>query len=318
MEAIILVGGFGTRLRPLTLTVPKPLLSLANVPMLERLVRELPAQFDRVLLAVNYRADDIASHFGNIDTGREVIVVPEPEPLGTGGAMRNCRDHVTGTVAVFNGDVVSSLDLTAMLTQHRATGARGTLALWEVADPSRYGVVELRGTEILQFQEKPAPGTELSQLINAGTYLLEPELLDLIPTGRKVSVEREIFPVVAGDGLHGFPFGGYWVDAGTPESYLEANRLLLARQATVSHRGAEIRGRALIADDAALDGCVIGPDAVIGPGVQLTACEVRHSVVLGGVTARDAVIAEAIVGPDITLAGDCRREVIAPSGRSAW
>ncbi len=318
MEAIILVGGFGTRLRPLTLTVPKPLLPLANVPMLERLVRELPAAFDTVLLAVNYRADDIALHFGKIDAGRRVIVVPEAEPLGTGGAMRNCRDHVTGTAAVFNGDVVSSLDLTAMLAQHRATGARGTLALWEVADPSRYGVVELRGSEILQFQEKPTPGTELSRLINAGTYLLEPEVLDLIPAGRKVSVEREIFPVVAGDGLYGFPFDGYWVDAGTPESYLEANRLQLDRQATASHRGAEIRGRALIADDARLDGCIVGPDAVIGPGAQLTDCEVRHSVVLGGTTAREALIAEAIVGPDITLAGGCRREVVAPEGRRAW
>ena len=151
MEAIILVGGFGTRLRPLTLATPKALLPLANVPMLERLVRSLPECVTKVALAVHHQADAIAAHFAAVDCERMVITVPEPEPLGTGGAMRNCRDHISGTTLVFNGDIVSSLNVEAMLAQHRATGALGTLALWEVDDPSRYGVAELDGNAIVGF-----------------------------------------------------------------------------------------------------------------------------------------------------------------------
>ncbi len=163
MEAIILVGGFGTRLRPLTLATPKALLPLANVPMLERLVRSLPERVTKVALAVHHQADAIAAHFAAIDCGREVITVPETEPLGTGGAMRNCREHITGTALVFNGDIVSSLDIEAMLAQHRATGALGTLALWEVDDPSRYGVAELDGNAIVGFREKPAAGEQAEE-----------------------------------------------------------------------------------------------------------------------------------------------------------
>ena len=128
MEAIILVGGLGTRLRPLTLTIPKPLLPLANVPMIERMVRNLPEAFDTAILAINYGLDEMKEYFEGRNLGKKVIIVPEENPLGTGGAMRNCIDHVTGTTAVFNGDVVTSVDLSKMLEQHIRTKAKGTLA----------------------------------------------------------------------------------------------------------------------------------------------------------------------------------------------
>ena len=314
MEAIILVGGFGTRMRPLTLATPKALLPLANVPMLERLVRSLPERVTKVALAVHHQADAIAAHFAAVDCERVVITVPEPEPLGTGGAMRNCRDHISGTALVFNGDIVSSLDVEAMLGQHRATGALGTLALWEVDDPSRYGVAELDGNGIIGFQEKPEPGEERSRLINAGTYLLEPQVLEMIPAGRKVSVEREIFTQLAGAGLHGFPFGGYWIDAGTPESYLAANAMLLEREATAAHPGASVRGNALIAADAEITSSIIGPDTVIGPGVSLDKCVVRRSVLLAGASATGAIIEDCILGPGVAVGDDCSRMVLAAEG----
>ena len=168
MEAIILVGGFGTRLRPLTYTVPKPLLPLANIPMVERMVRNLPPIFDTAILAVNYGLEEMEKYFENKNIGKKIIIVPEEEPLGTGGAMRNCIEHVTGTVAVFNGDVVSSINLEEMLEQHIKENAKGTLALWEVDDPSRFGVVELKGNKIMQFQEKPEKGTEVVRARNFG------------------------------------------------------------------------------------------------------------------------------------------------------
>ena len=316
MEAIILVGGFGTRLRPLTLATPKALLPLANVPMLERLVRSLPARITKVVLAVHHQADAIEAHFAAVDCGREVLTVPEAEPLGTGGAMRNCCNHISGTTLVFNGDIVSSLDVEAMLDQHRATDALATLALWEVSDPSRYGVAELDGNTIVGFQEKPEAGEERSRLINAGTYLLEPQVLEMIPIGRKVSVEREIFTKLAGAGLHGFRFTGHWIDAGTPESYLAANAMLLEREATAAHPGASVRGNALIAADAEITSSIVGPDAVVGPGVLLDKCVVRRSVLLTGASATGAVIEDCILGTGVTVEGDCSRMVLTAEGKA--
>ena len=159
MEAIILVGGLGTRLRPLTHTVPKPLLPLANVPMVERMVRALPEAFDTAILAVNYGLKEMQEYFTGRDIGKKVIIVPEEEPLGTGGAMRNCIDHITGTTAVFNGDVVSSVDLNEMLEQHIKTKAKGTLALWEVDNPSRFGIADVENKKIVKITEKPKEPT---------------------------------------------------------------------------------------------------------------------------------------------------------------
>ena len=315
MEAIILVGGLGTRLRPLTHTIPKPLLPLANIPMVERMIRNLPEVFDTAILAVNYGLNDMKRYFEGKDVGKKVIIVPEDEPLGTGGAMRNCIDYVTGTTAVFNGDVVSSIDLNKMLEQHTKTKAKGTLALWEVKDPSRFGVVEYKNGEILQFQEKPERGTEVSNLINAGTYLLEPEILEMIPPNQKISIERDIYPEVAGKGLHGFPFEGYFIDSGTPESYLEANFKSIGNNGTAAHTGASIRGSVLIHKNVKLEHCIIGPNAIIGPNVSLEKCVIRNSVILSGVKGHGSVIENSIIGPEIRFKEDINRSLISPKGQ---
>ena len=314
MEAIILVGGFGTRLRPLTYTVPKPLLPLANIPMVERMVRNLPPIFDTAILAVNYGLEEMEKYFENKNIGKRIIIVPEEEPLGTGGAMRNCIEHVTGTVAVFNGDVVSSINLEEMLEQHIKENAKGTLALWEVDDPSRFGVVELKGNKIMQFQEKPEKGTEVSNLINAGTYLLELEILEMIPPNQKISIERDIYPKIAGNRLYGFPFEGYFIDSGTPESYLEANFKSLGKDGTASHSGASIRGNCLIDKNVKLIDCIIGPNAIIGPGVKLEKCVIRNSVILSEVESYGCVIENSIIGPKILLKEDKKQALIAPEG----
>ena len=314
MEAIILVGGLGTRLRPLTHTIPKPLLPLANIPMVERMVRKLPNVFDTAILAVNYGLTEMKEYFEKREIGKKIIIVPEEEPLGTGGAMRNCFDYVTGTTAVFNGDVVSSIDLNQMLEQHIKTKARGTLALWEVEDPSRFGVVELKNEEILQFQEKPEKGTELSNLINAGTYLLEPDILEMIPSNQKISIERDIYPKVAGNGLYGFPFEGYFIDSGTPESYLKANFKCIGKDGTAVHKGASIRGPSLIHKNAELQDCIIGPNAIIGSNVKMEKCVVRRSVILSYVNSYGKVIEDCIAGPNISIERDMNRTLISPEG----
>ena len=315
MEAIILVGGLGTRLRPLTNTIPKPLLPLANVPMVERMVRNLPEVFDTAILAVNYGLEEMQEYFAKRDIGKKVIIVPEEEPLGTGGAMRNCIDHITGTTAVFNGDVVSSVDLNKMLEKHIKMKAKGTLALWEVDDPSRFGVVELKNGQILQFQEKPESGTELSNLINAGTYLLEPEVLETIPPNQKVSIERDIYPKIAGNGLYGFPFEGYFIDSGTPESYLDANFKSIGSTGTASHTGASIRGPVVIHETAQLEDCIIGPNTIIGADVKMEKCVVRNSVILSDVKGYGGVVENCILGPEINFESDLRRTLISPRGK---
>jgi len=314
MEAIILVGGLGTRLRPLTHTIPKPLLPLANIPMVERMVRKLPNVFDTAILAVNYGLTEMKEYFEKREIGKKIIIVPEEEPLGTGGAMRNCFDYVTGTTAVFNGDVVSSIDLNKMLEQHIKTKARGTLALWEVENPSRFGVVELKDGQILQFQEKPEKGTELSNLINAGTYLLEPDILEMIPSNQKISIERDIYPKVAGNGLYGFPFEGYFIDSGTPESYLKANFKCIGKDGTAVHKGASIRGPSLIHENAELQDCIIGPNAIIGSDVKMEKCVVRRSVILSYVNSYGSVIEDCIAGPNISIERDMNRTLISPKG----
>tara|TARA_B100001250_G_scaffold308396_1_gene270302 strand:- start:209 stop:1165 length:957 start_codon:yes stop_codon:yes gene_type:complete len=314
MEAIILVGGLGTRLRPLTHTIPKPLLPLANIPMVERMVRNLPEAFDTAILAVNYGLDEMKDYFSGKDINKKIIIVPEEKPLGTGGAMRNCFDYITGTSAVFNGDVVSSINLTSMLEQHIRTEAKGTLALWKVEDPSRFGVVEYKNGEILQFQEKPESGTELSNLINAGTYLLEPEILQMIPANKKISIEREIYPKIAGNGLYGFPFEGYFIDSGTPLSYLEANFKTIGKNGTASHTGANIRGNTIIHESAKLQDCIIGPNAIIGPNVEMEKCVIRDSVILDNVNGYGGIIKNCIIGPNISFKEDLDRTLISPEG----
>jgi mannose-1-phosphate guanylyltransferase len=272
MDAVVLAGGFGTRMRPLTLTRPKPLLPIVNEPMIDHVVRWLPDEVERVVLAVNYMADAIRDHLGQVDLGKEVVVVEEDEPLGTGGAFKNALGAVEGDDFIgLNGDVITSLDMTEMVSFHRAKGGIGTIALWKVDDPSRYGVVELdaRG-RILSFVEKPAPGLAPSNLINAGVYLLRTEILDLVEPSIPTSIEREVYPRVLDRDLLGFRFSGFWVDAGTPEAYLQTHRELLDRKEISDGEGVDIHHTAELRRPSHLGpGVVIGAEARVGPYTTL-------------------------------------------------
>src|SRR4051794_7324168 len=237
MKAVVLVGGEGTRLRPLTLTTPKPLLPIVNQPFLERqLVWLADHGVDEVVLSMGYLPDAFHAHFrdeSGADTfrGMRLRSAVEDEPLGTAGAIRFAADGMDERFIVCNGDVLTGLDLSAMVEFHDDRNAEVTIALTRVEDPSAFGVVPTNDDGgVIAFVEKPAPGKAPSNWINAGTYVLEPAFVRRIPPRLNVSVERETFPrMLARPGLlYGYQSDAYWLDIGTPEKYLEAHADALA------------------------------------------------------------------------------------------
>lgn len=232
MQVVVLAGGIGSRLRPWTSTIPKPLLPVLDRTLLEHVVSCVPTDLvDEVIVAGGYKVDMIESYFKEHEVDFDVRIVPEDEPLGTGGALGNCRDVVSGRFACFNGDIVSSLDAASLLKLHETNGGVGTLGLWEVEDPTRFGIVGLDDDQrITQFKEKPKPDEVFSNLINAGSYIFEDDVFDWMPTGRH-SIERDVFPALAAEGLlNGEAFDGYFIDAGTPEAWGQAV------EAAIAHR----------------------------------------------------------------------------------
>ncbi len=300
MKALILAGGMGTRLRPLTFSTPKPLLPLLDRPMVMHIIDSLPKEVDTVVLAVSYMKDQLEEYFRRNDCGRRVVLVNEDEPLGTGGAIRNVRQHLDDTFFCFNGDIISSLDLRDLLSFHKRHGGIGTLSLWEVPDPSAFGVVGLDWDRIIDFQEKPAPGTAISNLINAGVYVFQPELLDHIPSG-VVSLERQVFPKILEKRMHGYRFKGYWVDCGTPESYLRAQSELLEHGRSLSAANMQevkVVGQNYL-DRADLKGCVIGPHVCALPGSSVAdGSAVERSVLMeGAAIGRGCKVRNCLLGP---------------------
>ncbi len=328
MEAVILAGGFGTRMRPLTNTRPKPLLPIMNHAMIDHIVLWLPEGVDRVVLAVNYMADAIRHHLDRVDLGVEVVVVEEDEPLGTGGAFKNSLGKVTSDTFIgLNGDIISSLDMTEMVAQQRRLGGIGTIALWEVDDPSRYGVVELDDDDrIRSFVEKPAPGEAPSNLINAGAYVLRTDILDLVEPGVKTSIEREVYPRVLDKGLYGHRFSGFWVDAGTPEAYLESHRQLLDRVPSTEpedaniHSTARVRPHTLLGEDVTLGaGVEIGPYVVLGDGVRIAQdARLRDCILLPRArVGAGAALSDCILGEGAEVAaGEVLDGAVLEDGRS--
>ncbi len=306
MQAVIIAGGLGTRLRPLTFNRPKALVPLLNRAQILHILERLPKAVDQVFVAVSYMSDRVREFFQEAEVGRSVVVVEEATPLGTGGAVKNVASRIDGTFAVVNGDVIDSLDFTKFLAFHRKRGALATIALYEVPDPSAFGVVAMDGSRITRFVEKPAPGEAPSRLINAGRYLFEPEVLDGIEAGREVSMEREVFPALASKALHGFPFEGYWTDAGTLDGYLAATRILLANGgAAVDPRAkvsrARLDGAVLVPEGCEVTGRV-GPDVVLGPGCRVDAAAVASSVLLEGASVEaGAVVRGSIIGEDSSV-----------------
>lgn len=226
MKAILLVGGQATRLRPITLTTPKALIELQGKTILEH-VFDLFKKYDieEVVLSVGYLKEKIKDYFGDgSEFGLKISYVEEDEPLGTAGSLHLITDGLTETFICGNGDELKDVDINEMYKQHKATGALATLALNEVEDPSAYGVARLEGDKILEFVEKPKKEEAPSNYINAGFYMLEPEVMNYIPQGKSM-FEYDVFPRLAAEGnLYGYKLKGQWYDTGTPERLEQARK----------------------------------------------------------------------------------------------
>ena len=319
VDAVILVGGQGTRLRPLTLSAPKPMLPTAGVPFLEhQLSRIRAAGITHVVLGTSYQPEVFSSYFGDGSAfGLELEYVVETEPLGTGGAIGNVAGRLRAdTVMIFNGDVLTGVDLGALLAAHRDDAADVTLYLTKVSDPRAFGCVPTGPDRRVEaFLEKhPEPR---SDQINAGAYVFSREVVETIPTGRPVSVERETFPQLlsAGARVFGYVDSAYWRDLGTPADFVAGSADLVQGfaptnalpgpigpavvlgGAEVAYRAVLVGGSTIGADcavgaDAVVDGSVVFDGARIGPGAV-----VRRSVVgAGAVVDAGAVIEDAVLG----------------------
>jgi mannose-1-phosphate guanylyltransferase len=323
MQAVVLAGGEGTRLRPLTLTTPKPVIPLAGRPFLSFMLDWLARHgVDEALLALGYKSDEVHRVLGEEQHGMRLRYLIEEEPLGTAGPLRLAADEGllvdSGPVLVVNGDCLTDFDLTSQLRQHEATGASGTIALAAVEDTASYGVVPTKDDgEVEAFLEKQ-PGPAPTNRINAGTYVLDRSVVDTIPSGRAVSIEREIFPGLVGHGLYGFPFDGYWIDIGTPERYLEATYDLLAGRVE-SELPPRDETDSLIYDGCITSGARIGPLSVVGRHCSVgDRSVVERAVLHDDVRAgRDCIVTEAIVAEGARLEDGVRVEPDAIVGAGA-
>ena len=320
MQAVVLVGGEGTRLRPLTFGTPKPMVPIFGVPFLERLLSRLyEAGIDHAILAAGYLPQAITTHFGDGSRlGMRLTYVIEESPLGTAGAIRNVANHITGPFFVLNGDIMTSLDLGAMMRYHREKGGLGALHLIRVEDPSAFGcVVHDKEGRVSSFVEKPPRETAPTDEVNAGTYLLEREVLDRIPPGRNVSIERETFPelLASGAALYAYTTSDYWVDIGRPEHYHQIHRDVLDQRLRLgpladatAHHGefflanslppAGVLSPSYLGDGVTLhEGATAGPFAVLGDGVTLgSRANVSDSILWDGVIVEEgAIVRGAIV-----------------------
>ena len=299
MQAVILVGGFGTRLRPLTRDIPKQMLPVVDRPIIEHVVAHLAGHgVTRVVLSLGFRPEAFADAYPDgTCAGLPLHYAVEPEPLDTAGAVRFAALEAgmgadDDTFLVLNGDVLTDLDIGAMVASHRAAGAEATLALTEVDDPSRYGVVPTDAEgRVLGFVEKPDSESAPSRWINAGTYVLELSILDRIPDGRPVSIEREVFPAMAAEGcLHAMRSDAYWIDTGTPEAYIRAQLDLVD-----GTRGdlPAVHPSATVDPSAEVRRSIVMAGATVGPGAHLL-----NSIVMdGGRVGAGAVVVDSVVGP---------------------
>ena len=284
MQAVILVGGEGTRLRPLTSTVPKPVIPLVDRPFIVYMLEWLKHHgVDDVILSCGFLATSVRNVLGDgSQLGIRLRFVEEPEPRGTAGALKHAESFLDERFLMLNGDVLTDLDLTAQIAQHERTDATGTLALVPVPDPTHYGLVRTNeNNSVREFVEKPSADQIDTNLISAGAYVLERSIVDMIAPDRAVSIEREIWPRLVGKGLYGFPADAYWLDIGTPERYLQGTFDIIEGNVPTDVLERLGTGYLSVAGDAVMTGRVI-PPAVVERGCEIRAgAHVGSLVVLG-------------------------------------
>jgi mannose-1-phosphate guanylyltransferase len=322
MKALLLVGGQGTRLRPLTIHSPKSIVPIFNRAFLHYqldLIKQVP-EIDEVILSLNYQPDRIEEVFGDgRDAGIKLRYVVEPIPLGTGGAVRYAAEGVDGTIVVFNGDVLTQVDLQGLIDFHRARGARATIVLTPVENPTAYGLVETdSASNVRRFLEKPKPDEITCNTINAGIYVLEAATFDRIPANVAWSIERSFFPslVERNETFVASIYRDYWIDIGTPEKYRQVHRDIMdGRYAVAPFNGR--RDVTWVAPDARVDeraaleapvfidggsivksGARIGPYSVVGRNCQIDEDADLSGAVIWSETSvgREAQVVDAIIG----------------------
>ncbi|MCL4448639.1 MAG: NDP-sugar synthase [Actinobacteria bacterium] len=330
MKAVVLVGGEGTRLRPLTLSVPKQMLPIGGIPMIEKVLTHLSScGVTEATLSLGYKPDAFLKAYPTgICAGIHLYYALEPEPLDTAGAISFAAKEagITDTFVVVNGDILSSFDISRLVEFHHKQNAKATIHLIPVEDPSAFGVVKLEilseagdmigrkettGSEptnhqgqksvqksgkVIDFVEKPPKGSAPSNLINAGTYVLEPEVLEHIPLGKRVSIEKEVFPLMANDGtLYALATDDYWIDAGTPATYIKANLDSMSDLA-MSDLGRKAQ-TTQIAKSARVYNSVLGKTVMVNERAEIT-----NSVVLDGViVGNDSIVDNSIIGFNAVL-----------------
>jgi mannose-1-phosphate guanylyltransferase len=318
VKAVLLVGGLGTRLRPLTYRIPKPLIPVMGKPLIMHVIDSMPAEVDEMIIPVSYKKEMMEEYLAKNRPRRKITLVDEPEPLGTGGAVKNVAEHIDGEFLVINGDSISSLSVDKFIKFHREKKGIASISLWPASDPTPYGVVDLdKEGRIRRFQEKPSKEEAFSNLINAGAYALEHEVLDYIGKGF-VSMEREVFPKLLDKGMYGLQFEGYWIDCGRRENLLEAFWTLMGKDAKTIDKesvseGAELKRPIVVKEHAVIAGATVGPfayvseRAVIGMRSRVersvvmedarigTRCQVIDSIIDAGVTVPDGTVVESAI-----------------------
>ncbi len=316
MKAVILIGGQGTRLRPLTCTIPKAMVPVLNRPFLAHLLLYLKKHgVDEAILAMGYLPDAIQKGLGDGSSlGVRITYVVEKSPLGTAGAVKNADTFLDDTFLVFNGDILTDIDLTEMIKRHHEAKPKASIALTPVEDPTAFGVVETDNKgRVRRFVEKPTRDQVNTNMINAGIYILEPEVLSLIPANTPFMFEHHLFPALLsrGDAMIAYPSHAYWIDIGTPEKYLKAHHDLLRKQepevqtedGTIVHPSARISGPVILGAGCTIaEGVTITGPTILGPDCRIgKRAVIDGAVVWGGAIAGEgAVIRRCLVG-----SGDC-------------
>lgn len=321
LKAVILVGGEGTRLRPLTYGMPKAMVPVLNRPFLEHTIAYLKNyRVNNIILALSYLPEVIQNYFGDgSNSGVQLNYAVEDNPLGTAGAVKNAEQYLGSTFVVLNGDVFTDLDIADMLAFHRGKGAKATIALTWVDNPCAFGVVETDSDgRVRRFIEKPSPARVTTNWINAGIYLLEPEVLEHVPKNAHYMFEKGLFPLLLelGEPVYGYPFSSYWLDMGTPGKYLRLNCDLLLSKAksaltdglsgdgvccdkdVIIHPSTEVVGPAVIGSKCTIDQktyirgpVVIGPDCYIGDSASIEVAILWKGVNIGaGVSLKQCIL----------------------------
>ena len=316
MKAIILVGGEGTRLRPLTYSTVKAMVPVLNKPFIEYVIRHLSNHnINEIILALGYKPDSITDYFGDASQlGTKLVYSVEPAPLGTAGAVKNAEQYIDDTFFVINGDIFTDLNLTDMLDFHKNKGAKVTIALTPVDDPTRFGVVETNNQQrVTRFVEKPSWEQVTSNMINAGIYILDVEILKRIPQGKRFMFEQDVFPKLLSNGepVFGYATETYWIDMGNPEKFLQLNRdLLYGKSTQVAFQAEDIRidNQSSIHPQTRLTGPIlVDRDCTISKGVHL-----KGPVVIGsgcnihdGATIENSVLWQKVSVGEKAILKDC-------------